>query len=223
MKSETAEESLSGKDGVAREGKSSRSRLMQRRAGQAELGEQVAPESQTLSLQILDQSSPVQEAMPPKMDDPLSLEVRQTQTATIEGRTATPTGLLSLKFDIPTDGQQIDFLRVGGNPALSLDVRSSESVTKGTGLIWLIFCVIGILLLIGPGRNGKPLIFCQRLFLMLAIAGLAAWILTSGDLRGFGLMMCLAGSVAFAVTSTIACQRNSIRGAMLTTAAGKSH
>ena len=223
LKSETAEESLSGKDGVAREGKSSRSRLMQRRAGQAELGEQVAPESQTLSLQILDQSSPVQEAMPPKMDDPLSLEVRQTQTATIEGRTATPTGLLSLKFDIPTDGQQIDFLRVGGNPALSLDVRSSESVTKGTGLIWLIFCVIGILLLIGLGRNGKPLIFCQRLFLMLAIAGLAAWILTSGDLRGFGLMMCLAGSVAFAVTSTIACQRNSIRGAMLTTAAGKSH
>ncbi len=150
--------------------------------------------------------------------------IQQTeQAAGASSRTATPTGLLSLKFDIPTDGQQIDFLRVGGNPALSLDVRSSESVTKGTGLIWLIFCVIGILLLIGPGRNGKPLIFCQRLFLMIAIAGLAAWILTSSDLRGFGLMVCLPGSVAFAVTTTIACQRNLTRRAMLATGTGKSN
>ena len=222
LKKEAAKKSRSGKDGVVIDGNSSRSQLMQRRAVQNEAGKElfgpIVMFESTIGVGAIQQ-----QAMPPKMDDPLSLEVRQTQTATTEGRTATPTGLLSLKFDIPTDGQQIDFLRVGGNPELSLDVRSSESVTKGTGLIWLIFCVIGILLLIGPGRNGKPLVFCQRLFLMLAIAGLAAWILTSGDLRGFGLLMCLAGSVAFAVTTTIACHRNSTRRAMLATGTGKSH
>ena len=130
------------------------------------------------------------------------MDVRQT--ATCEYRTATPTGLLSWKFDIPTDGRQIDFLRAGGNPALTIDFRSSDSVARGTGLIWLALCVIGIMLLIGPGRKGQPLVFCQRLFAILAIAGLAAWIFTIGDLKSFGLLMCIVGSVAFATTAVLA-------------------
>ncbi len=198
-KREMAEESRSGRDSVASEGKSSRSQLMQRRAGQAESGKQLAPQDQTLSLNAFDESETMEQAMPQQMDDALSLNIRQT--ATIKGRQATPTGLLSLRFDIPTDGRQIDFLRVGGNPALSLDVRSSDSVTMGTGLIWLVLCVIGILLLIGPGRHGKLLIFCQRLFLIFAIAGLAGWILTTGDLRGFGLILCIGGAIGLAATT----------------------
>ena len=209
-KRETAAESHSGKDGVYIEGKSSRSQLMQRRAGQAELGKQLAPQDHTMSFNIFDESEPMQQAMQ-QSDVTLSLDIRQTST--IEGRQATPTGLLSLKFDVPTDGQQIDFLRVGGNPKLSLDVRSSDSVTKGTGLIWLVLCVIGILLLIGPGRSGKPVIFCQRLFLILAIAGFFGWILTTGDLRAFGLMTCIAGAIGFAATTAIARLRNQSRAA----------
>ncbi|RLS72785.1 MAG: hypothetical protein DWI00_11455 [Planctomycetota bacterium] len=116
---------------------------------------------------------------------------------------ATPTGLLSLHFDIPTDGQRIDFLRVDGNPALALDVRSSESVHKGFGLIWLAVCVIGILLLIGPARRGHSLVFCLRLFLILAISGLAAWLFIAGDLKDLGLILCLAGALGVAVTSAI--------------------
>ncbi len=219
LRRETAEESLSGKDGVVIEGNSVRSKLMQRRAGQAELGKQLAPQDQTMSFNAFDEPEPMQQAMPQieqqmmpqQMADRLSLDVGQT--ATVEGRQATPTGLLSLKFDIPTDGQQIDFLRVGGNPALSLDVRSSDSVTKGAGLIWLVLCVIGILLLIGPGRNGKPMVFCQRLFLILAIAGLAGWILTTGDLRAFSLMMCIGGAIGLAATTAIGHLRNQRRRA----------
>ena len=164
-----------------------------------------------MSFNAIDESELMQQAMPQQMFDSLSLDA--VQAATVEGRQATPTGLLSLKFDIPTDGQQIDFLRVGGNPTLSLDVRSSDSVTKGAGLIWLVLCVIGILLLIGPGRNGKPLAFCQRLFLILAIAGLAGWMLTTGDLRAFGLMMCIGGAIALAATTAIGHLRNQRRRA----------
>ena len=116
---------------------------------------------------------------------------------------ATPTGLLSLHFEIPTDGQRIDFLRVDGNPALALDVRSSESVNKGFGLIWLAACVISILLLIGPARQGQSLVFCLRLFLILAISGLAAWLFVAGDLKDLGLVLCLAGAVGVAVTTAI--------------------
>ena len=116
---------------------------------------------------------------------------------------ATPTGLLSVQFEIPTDGQRIDFLRVDGNPALALDVRSSESVNKGFGLIWLAVCVIGILLLIGPARRGHSLVFCLRLFLILAISGLAAWLFIAGDLKDLGLLLCLAGALGVAVTSAI--------------------
>ncbi len=108
-----------------------------------------------------------------------------------------------MHFDIPTDGQRIDFLRVDGNPELALDVRSSESVHKGFGLIWLAGCVIGILLLIGPARRGHSLVFCLRLFLILAISGLAAWLFIAGDLKDLGLVLCLAGAVGVAVTTTI--------------------
>ena len=106
-------------------------------------------------------------------------------------------------LETATDGQQIDFLRAGGNPSLSLDVRSSDSVTKGTGLIWLVICVIGILLLVGPGRKGQILVFGQRLFLIIAIAGLAAWLLTTGDLKAVGLLCCIGGALGLAVTIAV--------------------
>jgi len=140
-----------------------------------------------------------------QMDDVQNLQGIQQQEFIVEGlgRTATPTGLLSLKFDIPTDGQRIDFLRVGGNPSLSLDVRSANAVSKGTGLIWLVLCVIGILLLLGPGRRGEAIVFCQRLFLILAVAGLAAWLFTIGDLKSIGLIACIGGAIAFAVTTAV--------------------
>ena len=200
------EESLTGKDGVAMEGKSSRSQLMQRRAGKMDLGRQSGPQDKSMSSQRSGEFEQLQQAIPQQMGEGLGLNFRQTVTTDV--RETTPTGLLSLKFDIPTDGQQIDFLRVGGNPSLSLDVRSSASVTQGIGLIWLVFCVIGIRLLSGPHRNRQPLVFCQRLCLILAIAGFAGWIMTIGDLHAFGLMLCLAASIGFAITTAMSKLRN---------------
>lgn len=204
----TTNEEAGGKDSAAFDGKSNRSQLMQRRAGEENAGRPAdssfdsntmfeSPMESTFGEQLHQEA-----IIPQRSDEVLGVDVRQTATG--EDRTATPTGLLSLKFDIPTDGQQIDFLRAGGNPTLTVDVRSSDSVARGTGLIWLAFCVVGIMLLIGPGRKGQPLVFCQRLFAILAIAGLAAWILTIGDLKSSGLLICIAGSIAFAATTVIA-------------------
>ncbi len=202
-KVQSGRELAESKDVAEPEGLQKRSQLMQRRTGQPQAGKPVD--------QLMDEIQLQQQAVPQQMDNTLSLYVQQN--ANMEGRTATPTGLLSLKFDIPTDGQQIDFLRVGGNPELTLDVRSSDSVTKGTGVIWLILCGLAIMMLAGPGSKGQVFIFCQRLSLILAVSGLVAWLVTTGDLKGFGLFLCVAAAIALAITTTISQLRNPARKA----------
>ena len=189
------------KDAAESEGVQSRSQLMKRRAVQPQVGKPVDQPMDPIQLQ--------QQAVPQQMDETLSLYVKQN--ANIEARSATPTGLLSLKFEIPTDGHQIDFLRVGGNPELTLDVRSSDSVKQGAGIIWLILCGIAIMMLAGPGSKGQVFIFCQRLFLILAVSGLVAWLVTTGDLKGLGLLMCIVGAISLAITVTVSQLRSAGR------------
>ncbi len=190
-----------------------RSKLMQRRSGiQDAKSEPEASASPAENSNVMESIKRPEQAPAPAQppSDPFQVPYVAQNDATQQAfgtnapaQVATPTGLLSLHFEIPTDGQRIDFLRVDGNPALALDVRSSESVHKGFGLIWLAVCVIGILLLIGPARRGHSLVFCLRLFLILAISGLAAWLFIAGDLKDLGFVLCLAGAVGVAVTTAI--------------------
>ncbi len=188
----------------AEEGKSSgRSQLLQRRGSASEEARAMKSLDDLPALEFRKpMSAPVQLQLADEMpaDDtsgPGFSEQQQQQSAPAK-RTATPTGLLSLKFDIPTDGERIDFLRVGGNPELSLDVRSSESVNKGTGLIWLAISALSILFLLGPGRRGQMLVFAFRLFLIFAVAGFAVWLFTTTDLRYAGLLICITGALGVA-------------------------
>ena len=213
-----AEKPASGDEASESEGQQSnlRSKLMQRRSGVQDAkseSEELTPPSVSQNA-VSDLDSSMQAPAPAEQSsDPFSArrpapndEMLDERLGFVEdspAQVATPTGLLSLHFDIPTDGQRIDFLRVDGNPALALDVRSSESIHKGIGLIWLAVCVIGILLLIGPARRGHSLVFWLRLFLILAISGLAAWLFIAGDLKDLGLMLCLAGAVGVAITTAI--------------------
>jgi hypothetical protein len=190
-----------------------RSKLMQRRSGvQDAKSEPEASASPSEKRNVMESIKREEQAPAPAQQpsDPFQVPNFAPNEATQQAygtsapvQVATPTGLLSLHFEIPTDGQRIDFLRVEGNPALALDVRSSESVHKGFGLIWLAVCVIGILLLIGPARRGHSLVFCLRLFLILAISGLAAWLFIAGDLKDLGLVLCLAGALGVAITTAI--------------------
>lgn len=192
-------------DGEMQPGKAvrGRSRLMLRRGVQSEAEIPIeAKESElvpSFSINALG-------VVPQQAADPLQVlsegtESLANQPAAAPGRTATPTGLLSLKFNIPTDGLRIDFLRVGGNPTLALDVRSTKSVSKGTGLIWLTVCAIGILMLLGPGRSGKVLIFWLRLCLILTVSGLVAWLFTTGDLKASGLLICVVGAIGVSIVT----------------------
>lgn len=202
-KLQSGRELAESKDVAESEGLQNRSQLMKRRAGQPQAGKPVDQPMDEIRLQ--------QQAVPQQMDDTLRGYVQQN--ANMEGRSATPTGRLSLKFEIPADGQRIDFLRVGGNPELTLDVRSSDSVTKVTGVIWLILCGIAIMMLAGPGSKGEVFVFSQRLFLILAVSGLVAWLVTTGDLKAFGLFLCIAGAISLAITTTISQLRNPARKA----------
>jgi hypothetical protein len=209
------EKPASGEEASESEGQQSnlRSKLMQRRSGTQDANsESEASASPSEKRNVMESIKREEQAPAPAQQpsDPFQVPYVAQNDATQQAfgmnataQVATPTGLLSLQFEIPTDGQRIDFLRVDGNPALALDVRSSESVHKGFGLIWLAVCVIGILLLIGPAQRGHSLVFCLRLFLILAISGLAAWLFIAGDLRDLGLILCLAGALGVAVTSAI--------------------
>jgi hypothetical protein len=114
-------------------------------------------------------------------------------------QTSEPTGLLSLSFEIPTDGYRMDFLRTGGNSSLSLRILSEESVVQGAGLIWAFFCGLGILTLRRASRTGDVLLFVHRGSLMLILGGLLCIFLHSSLLQALGLMLCFAASFVFAV------------------------
>jgi hypothetical protein len=114
-------------------------------------------------------------------------------------QTSEPTGLLSLSFEIPTDGYRMDFLRTGGNSSLSLRILSEESVVQGAGLIWAFFCGLGILTLRRASRTGDVLLFVHRGSLMLILGGLLCIFLHSSLLQALGLRLCFAASFVFAV------------------------
>ena len=200
------------KDGEMNEGESRglRSKLMQRRAVQADTREQVEELSKKKS--NTDGSGTATDSFGSYQANELFLG-RQAGSetdsppnalaATAPAVTIVPTGLLSLQFEIPTDGVRMDFLRIGGNPELSLNVQSANAVRKGTGLIWLILCAAGGLLLVGPGLRAQPTVFCLRLFGILAVAGFAIWIFTAGALQATGLLVCLASVIGVAVVTSV--------------------
>jgi hypothetical protein len=87
--------------------------------------------------------------------------------------TAEPQGRLSLLFELPTDGLRLDFLRVGGNPALALDVRSADSVRTAAGLIWAAVCGLAALMLLTSGLRGRLLPLLQILSFVIVLLALA--------------------------------------------------
>jgi hypothetical protein len=200
------------KDGEMNEGESRglRSKLMQRRAVQADTREQVEELSKKKS--NTDGSGTATDSFGSYQANELFLG-RQAGSetdsppnalaASTPAVTIVPTGLLSLQFEIPTDGVRMDFLRIGGNPELSLNVQSANAVRKGTGLIWLILCAAGGLLLVGPGLRAQPTVFCLRLFGILAVAGFAIWIFTAGPLQAVGLLVCLASVIGVAIVTSV--------------------
>lgn len=119
------------------------------------------------------------------------------------GGPAVSTGMLSLMFDIPTDGYRLDFLRVGGNPALALDVRSEKVVGQGLGLGWLSVCLISVCYILGPGRRGQWLVFIKRVSVILLTGGLIGSTGVFGNVQGAAVVLAVLAAVTLSVVVCI--------------------
>ena len=106
-------------------------------------------------------------------------------------------GMLSLQFDIPAQGQRLNFMRPGGNSALTLRVKSQQSVQKGYGTLWAIGCITAALLLTGATNKRTSLHFWQRLFLLLVIVMAAGWLLAPADLTKLFFLLTVGCLVAY--------------------------
>jgi hypothetical protein len=110
-----------------------------------------------------------------------------------------PTGVLSLSFEIPTDGQRLDFLRTGGNPALSLQIWSAESVDGGLGLVWAGVCGLGMLILGSAARKRSLLAFTIRSSLLVIAGGLLCLLLQDNALQTMGWLLSLVSAAVLAL------------------------
>ena len=96
------------------------------------------------------------------------------------------TGLLSLRFQIPTDGRRFDFVRGDGNAHLTLNVRSSDSRRWLIGILWAVGCVLAAVLLL-RSLSGRGLI--DRLLVLAVVVGFAGWLLFPGETGSVALVV----------------------------------
>ena len=109
-------------------------------------------------------------------------------------------GLLSLDFQIPSDGMRHDFVRTGGNASLMLKIRNSEAVNLRFGICWALVCVVLACFLLRGAAHGTSSLLL-RLLILLSIAGLAGWLCTPNPIRdtslavGFAAAICACGLI----------------------------
>lgn len=103
-------------------------------------------------------------------------------------------GLLSLRFEIPTDGLRLDFIRTGGNPSLAFDMRSERVVSRGAGWLWAFGCAMAGLLLISVCRKQQGLVFFSRVCLFVSLASLAGWLLLASPMNELSVLICVLSS-----------------------------
>ncbi len=113
----------------------------------------------------------------------------------LDGEVSTPavaappisTGLLSLNFDIPFDGDRYDFVRTGGNATLTLDVRGDQFQVWVIGFIWAAACLLGLFVIIRSLRATDHDKQWSPIALVVAIAGLIGWVILPSMISSLAL------------------------------------
>ena len=107
-------------------------------------------------------------------------------------------GSLSLKFNLPTAGTELRFMRTTGNPTLALRIRNDESVTQLFKLGWLIVCGLTAVHALKASTFSLPATLKSVAFTVGAIS-LTGVILLNGDhAQVICGLVCLTAAVLFA-------------------------
>ncbi len=193
--------------GDATRGRSAGRALLRRRLSETE--QEAIPEKAKQDLAEAKQEAPAP-AVGGEMADPFGMPAQPQNAAeplaTVDDfavvntpQMVEPTGVLSLTFEIPTDGRRLDFLRTGGNPALSLQIWSAESVDGGLGLVWAGVCGLGMLILGSAARKGSLLVFLIRSSLLVTAGGLLCLLLQDNVLQTMGWLLSLVAAAILAL------------------------
>ncbi|MEQ9409008.1 MAG: hypothetical protein RIK87_14825 [Fuerstiella sp.] len=129
--------------------------------------------------------------------DQLSAPFGMVAAPPISGRQIDGQGLLSLQFSIPEDGIRHDFVRTGGNAALTLKVRDAESIEYAAGILWTAVCVVVCLLLLKGESAGRLL---RRVLVLLIVLGMAGGLVLPEPLQIAALLVCLVAAGVLSVT-----------------------
>jgi hypothetical protein len=99
-------------------------------------------------------------------------------------------GGLSLKIDVPQEGQKLTFSKSGGDARLALGLRPRESLDAGFGLTWTalwIMVAVGLIAALSRGDASRAL--ARRLPPIAAGLGLAWYLLLPAAPIGFALFV----------------------------------
>ncbi len=111
----------------------------------------------------------------------------------------TQSGGISLKFEVPLKGHKLEFSKINGQPKLSLNVRPENTYELGAALLWTLFWgVILIVLVRCVSCCSQSESAQKRLGVMLALIGLAGWLLLSGWLAAVAMVCFVGGAICFA-------------------------
>ncbi len=108
------------------------------------------------------------------------------------------TGVLSLSFEIPRQGNRLDFIRVGGNPQLTLRVRSAEAEQFWPELSWAVFCIIVAIQFIRASRQKCTAGLLLHVGIALLLGAVGTALLTTGDLQSLALIVGAAAILGIA-------------------------
>ena len=143
-------------------------------------------------------------------DEPVGLHLQMAQQPQRPGQNAAPRGAtlpqtrnrpggLSLGIDLPATGRKLVFTKTGGDPKLTLAIRSHESVRYGISLVWsAIWIVIGAAIL----KTIRKVSGLRQLLNLLPIAAIVVGILGfcvfSAPSNAWGFVLFLVGSITAA-------------------------
>lgn len=108
--------------------------------------------------------------------------------------TSLPIGLLSLDFELPESGNESNFIRTGGNPRLTLKVRSTKHVERSYAWIWAASCLL-LFIVIRRSLIKPPEWIAERVVWLSLVLAVAGWIF----LPEIASIACLIVTVILAV------------------------